>query len=336
MSNTLLLHIGTPKTGTSAIQHALHCNEEKLREYGWIYPDLKAELNDIRDYASNPEKNGNIFYKGTKLYEKDNTEWRRISDKLDSFLDRGNVILSAEEIYEYDTDSFIWRMTEHSPNIKILVYLRRQDLYVESRWNQIVKDDRCYQGTFNQYVEESDRWDEGHYLEKLEKMSDIIGKENITIRVYEQGQLLNGNAVEDFFQTIGIKGYADKGRGKHGNDSLEGELIEVKRAINQIYDVQKYGTSRAWSDVLKRVYMKTPDSARGGRSYFSPNERSKYLSQYEDENREIAYSFLHRDDGKLFYDEIVNLPKSNYEISDVMQMAIQELMKEAFEQIIKG
>ncbi|MBR1598061.1 MAG: hypothetical protein IJ661_04000 [Lachnospiraceae bacterium] len=60
--NTLYLHIGMPKSGTSAIQTFLYKNNEKLKSYGYEYPDLKGELINKFDYREDlREKNGSVL-----------------------------------------------------------------------------------------------------------------------------------------------------------------------------------------------------------------------------------------------------------------------------------
>lgn len=60
MSNILLIHIGMPKTGTTALQNFLLVNNDKLEKYGWCYPILndgqageleRLELSDIKKAA---------------------------------------------------------------------------------------------------------------------------------------------------------------------------------------------------------------------------------------------------------------------------------------------
>lgn len=43
LKNTLLLHIGTPKTGTTALQKFLSENSEELKKQGWDFPDMLKE-----------------------------------------------------------------------------------------------------------------------------------------------------------------------------------------------------------------------------------------------------------------------------------------------------
>lgn len=65
--------------------------------------------------------------------------WQMILKHLQS----SNVILSDEVIWDYDpsttTAEIIRSVKNRYDNIKIVCYLRRQDLYIESYWNQCIK-----------------------------------------------------------------------------------------------------------------------------------------------------------------------------------------------------
>lgn len=43
MTRRLLLHVGTPKTGTSLLQHALHVRRDELAERGLLYPGTRPD-----------------------------------------------------------------------------------------------------------------------------------------------------------------------------------------------------------------------------------------------------------------------------------------------------
>ena len=58
MNHTLVIHIGMPKTGSTALQYFLYLNRDKLERHGWCYPLLAEELSDVNG-ASSGVTNGN-------------------------------------------------------------------------------------------------------------------------------------------------------------------------------------------------------------------------------------------------------------------------------------
>lgn len=61
MSNELVFHIGMPKTGSTAIQRFLYENDNALKQYGWLYPDLRNELFHDPQFRFLKEKTANHF-----------------------------------------------------------------------------------------------------------------------------------------------------------------------------------------------------------------------------------------------------------------------------------
>lgn len=51
MKNTLILHIGTPKTGTTAIQKFLYDNQTLLKEKGFFYPEIQKIMYGVTNGA---------------------------------------------------------------------------------------------------------------------------------------------------------------------------------------------------------------------------------------------------------------------------------------------
>jgi hypothetical protein len=330
MENILLLHIGTPKTGTSSLQHFLYNNRGILMTHSWDYPDLKSDFSSIHDYANCKEKNGNIFYHGTELYSYNSDIINELFWKIEEKISDYNVVISAEEIYEYETEKIISLIKERIPNLIVIIYLRRQDKYVESRWNQIVKDDRCYKGGFDEYLELSCSWNEGHYYEKLEKISKIIGLENIIVRIYEEAQMYGGNVITDFCKCIGIddlSGFAFED--KVQNERLCSEMLEVKRIINEYYDVSKFGSSKKIVKILMDTQKAMDLHTQQG--YFTKEEREKYLMQYRKENTIIAKKYLKRGDGVLFEDSNLDIEKDNAYLSKNFELSLRHFCNEITE-----
>ena len=108
--NTLLIHIGSPKTGTTALQNFLYDNADKLEDHNWRYPDTKTELFEISSLKAKKQINGAIFFKelteenGRTAWERhtvdvDSERWNQVWCRILEHLKEKNVIISSEVLF---------------------------------------------------------------------------------------------------------------------------------------------------------------------------------------------------------------------------------------------
>ena len=126
--NILLFHIGVPKTGSTALQDFLLLNREKLNEVGWSYPKIGYYYGNI---------NGDSLLRS--LYKKDEREFNEKMNLIVEHLQKYNVIISCEYFFPQPALKLFSRVKKFWDNIKAIIYLRRQDLYIESLYNQKIK-----------------------------------------------------------------------------------------------------------------------------------------------------------------------------------------------------
>lgn len=131
----LVLHIGTHKTGTSALQSALEAQREALLAQGWLYPRTdRAPLPELPKHCSvyRAAASGDA---GFQAQEREAL--------LAEFAASGahTLILSEEGLSEPDEalPRFFEPLAEHF-DIDVLCLLRRQDRFVESLFNQFVRE----------------------------------------------------------------------------------------------------------------------------------------------------------------------------------------------------
>ncbi len=327
MENKLILHIGTGKTGTTALQSFLWKNATKLRECGWDYPDILkiwCRKNDRRYIEG--EKNGNLLkvsiiadWKEEKKIEL----WSIILERLKQY----NVIISDESIWGHpaiDTKAAIEDYKRRYANIKVVIYLRRQDQYLESLWNQNVKDRLETDDLWN-FINRPRNRQSADYLGKIKSIEKVVGRDNIIVRVYEDGQFkgTRGDITSDFIQVLNkIEGeMKDEWEGiwlpGNENRKLAGEMLWMKLLFNRAYvsafpdiDMEaemKNGFANIDTD-FARFFQDTENSNIGASSLFmNEDERRKILKKYDADNKEIAHTYLGRDDGRLFLNDIVNM-----------------------------
>jgi hypothetical protein len=208
MTRKLIIHIGSHKTGTSSIQHTLYKNKPALLKQGFTL------------FNSGPDgherKSGNaltwVKFKLDRNYRIEG----RVRKKLPAALaaEGDNVIISAETFSWIFSAKEINRLRNKlSPDfddIKIVAYIRRQDMQAISQYQQASKHDafvaaRFYNGgtralpTYKSYFQKY-----LNYHQRLGMWADAFGQNNLIIRIFESDQLVNGDAVDDFFQVTGL------------------------------------------------------------------------------------------------------------------------------------
>ncbi|MCH9048783.1 MAG: hypothetical protein IH836_07600 [Proteobacteria bacterium] len=104
-----------------------------------------------------------------------------IREKRDAILRTHNLLKSFDEV-------------------KIVCYVRRQDLWFESIYNERVKQYKHGGMSFKEFLAGIQ---ERHFAEQLDLWAEFVGQQNIIVRPYEKSQLCNGNVVDDFAKILG-------------------------------------------------------------------------------------------------------------------------------------
>lgn len=326
--HTLLIHIGIRKTGTSALQTFLYENMEKLEEYGWCYPNLQEELFGLDFLRFGKEINGSVFYKEKERLDTEAENWNRAWEQVLEHLKTKNVIISDERIHIWDTNKFLAMAKEKYKNIKVIIYLRRQDRALESLWNQWVKNPIGCGQTFQEFIYSNAGAECApyHYKRQLDDISKIIGKENLIVRVYEKGQLCGEkhDTESDFLLSIGIEPVWNEWKKcDPQNLKLGANYLEIKRIFNSVLetgDMVLGLSSKLCFENLSQNFCEGEEEENG---CFTVEEREKFLEQFKAENEEIAKDYLNRENGILFYDNRKDYPVYEYSYTPFEQDLIR-------------
>lgn len=148
MEKTLYIHVGTQKTGTTAIQGFLTDNREILREKGYAYPIFPYYYPRVSEERNAHFLVGRILDEnGNRCKDIEQKNYREAMDYIVKLFEEVDyVVLSDEHIWQSTLRDypFLWDDLKKESEkagfrIKIIVYLRRQDDYAASLWNQIIK-----------------------------------------------------------------------------------------------------------------------------------------------------------------------------------------------------
>lgn len=359
---TVYLHIGLPKTGTTALQTFLTANAAVLERHGICYPDLGLRYSGVSFRR-------NAHFLVQACVDKDGVrDVNRVCPEYNDTLDRiGELGKCFKQIIL--ADEAIWRFSGSRKNfwprikgdfqkrgfdLRIVVYLRRQDTFVQSLYCQKIKaSSTCY--CFEDFLEKICKT--GYPLDfstYLDTLSEVFGKENLIVRVYEKGQYqgkektlfsdflsIFGLSVEDGFEVkpgarnISLNGtYLELRRLMNALPTSPKELAVLRRSVSEVISIeqkadkaQKMLQRTAANTPLKQTQksgsasIKAPSSA-ADISYFAPGEQARFLAQFAASNERVAREYLHREDGKLFYDEVKDLPTYEVDMEKLLQDTI--------------
>lgn len=278
----LILHIGTHKTGTSALQKFLHINRNRLLEQEGIY------------YASRSgSKNANFLAKELVA-----GNYSMVRDFFADGLLKAEaagariMLISAESFYvmaafylllkgkpcgdsweaERQAVELLQSTIPKNLDIQVVCYFRRPDQFLESIYNQIIKATR-YSGSIDEFLEVMKPALD--YAKQIQLWQQVFGQENCKVYGYENaGQ----DIVSDFLlKTLGVDDFGDYEKKElRLNSRLSRDVLEFKRILNKI------PASRAHLDMNKHSsVLLTNQLGDDGRyhDYLLPEKRSQLLKE---------------------------------------------------------
>lgn len=312
--STVYIHIGTPKTGTSAIQVFMQKkkNRKLLKQHGYDYPNLGFDFPGINSnrnaHCLNP-----FIYDSNKKRQRDKEKEvvEQAFDKIEKRLEKvENLIFSDEQMWNNkDIDKerltyFKERLAKAGADLKIIVYFRRQDLLIQSYWAQQVKENMTI--SFSEYIKSKKaQYFKLDYAKRLDEIAQAVGKENIIVRAYEKQQYYGGTILSDFLHIFDIELTEEFVLPKQAiNVSLDGACLEAKRLLNynKLYTTKMNFVVPMLTAVQQEKMGETGYSTA---KYFSNEEHEEFLKKYEEGNRKVAREYMGREDGILFRDEVV-------------------------------
>lgn len=351
---TLYLHIGTPKTGTSALQYFCAGNRKILEEKGIYYPDLGFRFPDIGKH-----RNAHFLsykeYINKKEKLRDHEAEKKIREegiqKLEeAFQTHDTILISDEHIWneaEMTTEilpALYQHFMEQGVQIKIIVYLRRQDQVIQSFWAQKIKESSTI--TFESYMEtEKYRRFRLDYATRIQEFEDIVGKDHLIVRCYEKQQYQGEQKtiMSDFLDILGLELTEEyKNSEKVYNVSLEGIYLEVKRLFNSLPQFKKHKNYMV--DLLKeqQAIDYQNNALERKKIYFTPEAEKEFMQKFEEENLTVAKKYLNRENGKLFFENYLDeIQEGNtgmdYSSKELMQICGNMLIRlnEKYEDVLQ-
>jgi hypothetical protein len=291
----VILHVGTWKTGTKALQKFFALNRRELERQGIHYPltpgaPYMEGLNQT--YQNRVGTSG-----GTDRHQR---LLALAKDVHASACD--TCLISHENICNLARPELLEFVSCFSGcAIRVVLYLRRQDSYAESLYNQHVKAGATFPGTFDEhFARYRERYD---YRRMILKLAALFGEQHILVRPYEQEQFHGGTIFADFMHHV--LGQEVAGRyllpERDQNARLDRDALEFKRIINGL-DGAKQEKLQIGKLLIRYCEEADPRirEAFQPHALLSPEQRIQLLQGFAEDNAWIARTCLGRADGALF------------------------------------
>jgi hypothetical protein len=285
----LFLHIGSHKTATTFLQNSFAGNTAALDELGILYP--RAGLIHEAHFRLCWElKDPALQARGLDTLPL----WSKLLQEI-AETPHPRVVLSSEEFgLGLDPTRLEALKTHH--DVRVIFYLRSPDSYMESFYNQFVKDFGTRETrSITHYIAEEPLF----FLDTMKLLrpwADIFGPDAIRLRLFGSDHLPDG-ILADFLRTLGATSWPEfrpPAPSVLHKVSLPPDALEYLRLSNPWLDRQE----GHHDFVVKLVQMAQKHAAdlqttRGG--LLSLKARQTLRRRFRDSNFEAAKTFLAAD-----------------------------------------
>ena len=293
----LFLHIGSHKTGTTAVQQGLHQNSILLRALGITYVGT-GNIAHIHS-AIGPLNPARFLPEGYKVLDPADLATRLAATETET------VVASSENFSFFFDKSAITALHQalrpHFDDIRIVCYLRRQDRHAVSHHQEGAKPNRHAEGALWGHAPNAlPDYSTAHdlyldYNHRLGLWADVFGDRAMTIRIYDRTLLKKNDMFSDFLGILdlditGLQPIGDR------NASLGAAQAKVGHLMNSLELRAKTADA-----ILARI-------ADEGRLMPSKAEARAYLARYVAGNRLLNQRFRITPDIDLFNTDFSDYP----------------------------
>ena len=297
----VVIHAGIHRTGTTSLQRFLSGNRAALAGRGIGYPGSDVHHQKL-----------------AWALKRGDSDARDVLALISSVPTAETAIVSGEDFSIHRRLDWLHELAAHVET-HVILYLRRQDHWVNSWYNQHIKwpfsaeksqmDPQEFLATLDDFY-----WLD--YASLLTRWCDVVGRDKIHVGIVESGQV--ENVTDDFLARFGIERDGLVFEDNRSNDSLPVHLLEITRHLG-LYRLKPRQRNRLLAALRTALADKTPETS----TVFSPDERNRLLDRFSDSNHAAALEFFNRD--RLFLEP---RPSSEARYYEFPEMSRQMLMRE--------
>ncbi len=290
MSKKLIVHIGANKTGSSAVQRFLSMNNLGLRAEGIVVPDNGFRVVDKIE--------GHHVWGFQDLLKSVSEGRKQLEDVIDAidlaYPNATAILLSAENLTANPAAPSLFEDLVKRYETKVIIYIRRQDEYILSTWQQ-----------WNSKLS-ADFWAWaisvvgvlGDWQAYLENWETVIPRDQITVRIFDRSKLEGGDIIADFHSMLGISKPLSALAYPEGtvNPSFSDAIVDLVKGNELIF--RNAHDNDFYNFVLKMTGDKYLKTARQSSITFS--QRRSIIKRYRQQNAWVKKAYFPHVEGQLF------------------------------------
>jgi hypothetical protein len=296
MVETLVLHIGVHKTGTTAIQASLAHLYDELLEQGILYPRsgrgaFPGHPNLAWEVIGYPRYDAGIGGGEQLVQEVRDTDPRA-------------VVISSEEFLRNTSALPEWcRWLAKAlgvSDVQVIGYVRPQWEYIESSYAQQVKGGFHYM-MFDDYVEREITNTRFDYYQMFDYWRQVFG-DRLTIRPFAKSAFIGQDVIDDFWNTVECLPEPPELRARLRNPRAGQRTTEMLRVLRQLLaetGLDEIGAVRPIFEQANRALAeRLPSDTPFHR--LTQEMVDRIADHFAQHNKDFVRDFMNGDDGGLF------------------------------------
>lgn len=305
-----IIHIGTPKSGTTTIQSFLALNRTELISQGIRLEPMTPRYKPQMELAlTGLIRSGGTLNAANKLYSmgfRNRAQQVRHVDQFEDMLRKGvaqwpehSYIGSSEQIHAWlntpeRASALHGFLSSIFDEVRYIVYYRRQEDFILSTYSERIR--RGENVNFQQHFDE--RLENMDFYASAKRWSQSVGRENLDVRLFDRSFLHNGDLLDDFCLATGIDRQHLETPSRQ-NQSLSTEEMELKLRLFAKFPRNR-ASGRPSFTHHGLAYLLGRKLPKPGTRMSLTNAQSRRITQYYERSNEQLRAEFFPDRAELF------------------------------------
>lgn len=280
----LILHIGGAKCGSSAIQRYNATHRERLAsELGCLIPDatLRMEGPFGGEQISFFEQMRRDKENGAEIVSSRILQLKRYMQVHDLH----TLIVSAENLINLGGCEKLFAAVASEFEIEIVLYVRRQDQYFVSAWQQ------WHLKTYPtaQAYKQARLGIDANWTNMLKPWEQQFKAAKFTVRLFQRDRLVDRDVVADFYDAVGFGRLLAGTKSLEANKSFSEHLGDMACRVQDVFETPH---DNAFYEVMAEAIGAKAFKETSGSHVYTLQERQEILGAYEDCNAQLRATYF--------------------------------------------